>query len=101
MVEKVENQLNLDGRMAGSIMEFPTSNPRMLGTIASARGLSVGPLNLEISGKVEAYASLTGLGRVADIVETGETARANGLQEVYEMCGISPEFIERSDNESL
>jgi ATP phosphoribosyltransferase len=100
-IAAVETKLQSDPRYPGPPMEFPTANPAMLSRIAAARDLPVVPLGLEISGSVEAYASLTGLGRVADIVDTGNQARRNGLFEVYKLCDIYPELVMRPIDEAL
>lgn len=97
MAAQIEGRLDADARRAAGPMEFPTAYPRMLTQIAAWRDLPVVPSGMEITGSAEAYASLTGLGRVADLVSTGETARRNGLLEVFTLCEIYPELVWRPD----
>lgn len=100
-VQAVETAIASDRRYSSSMQPIPTSYPRMLNAIASWRDLPFTALGLDIQGSVEAYAELTGIGVVADIVDTGETAQANNLREVFKLCDIAPQLIVRTDSASL
>jgi ATP phosphoribosyltransferase len=100
-VEKIQREMKKEKGLFYSFMKFPTAYPNMLSMVACIRELPFMPLDMEISGSVEAYAELTGLGRVADIVDTGNNARKNGLVEVCTILDIYPELVMRPDNEAL
>jgi len=76
------------GRPTSSMVLLPTSRRRMLNMLAAIKDLPVAAMDLSITGSVEEYANLTGSGAVADIVGTGRTARAQGLDEIEELKKI-------------
>lgn len=91
----------LTNRPRFSLFELPTSRPRMLNGVASFYDLPFVAMDIEINGCVEAYAEATGVGAVADLVQTGETARANDLEEVYALKEIGTAIVWRRQDESL
>ncbi|TAL15254.1 hypothetical protein EPN95_00575 [Patescibacteria group bacterium] len=54
--------------------------------------------NVDISGSVEAAMRLVGVPLAADIVDSGETARQNGLVEIFELGKMYPELITRVES---
>ncbi len=75
------------------ILTVPTSRPNLLNKLSAWQGLPATALELPLNGSIETMARLTGMGTVADLVETGETARQNGLVEVRRLSYIYPEII--------
>lgn len=94
--ESLDRLFNADARRAG-LVEVPTGLPRLLSFAASSGDLPVMPYEGDFcpSGSIEAYAKLTGSIGVADLVQTGSTAKANGLIEFQQLCNIYPEQVER------
>ncbi|MFI5270708.1 MAG: hypothetical protein ACHQT9_01520 [Candidatus Saccharimonadales bacterium] len=96
-VPVVEAMCDADSRYATSL-SIPTSLPGLLSEICSWRDLGFVPLRDPIvHGSMEAMASLTGIGIVADLVKTGKTASDMDLQEVFSLCDIYPEIVLGSD----
>lgn len=92
-VPVAEAMFDADSRYTTSL-SIPTSRPGLLGEICSWRDLGFMPLRDPIvHGSMENMASLTGIGIVADIVQTGRTARDMELQEVSSLCDIYPEIV--------
>ena len=50
-------------------------------------------MNVSISGSVEGAMSLVGANLAADIIDSGETARQNGLVEIQQLIAIYPEVV--------
>lgn len=84
--QRIDNLLNQ--RAGYGFMQLPTSRPNMLNLIAAGRDLPFAALDKVITGSVEEYPELTGIGAAADIVSTGETYRDNGLIEVRNIKDI-------------
>lgn len=86
-------QTFLDSTRTMATIATVTSRPKLLGTIAAARDLPVIPMDIQISGSVEGAMSLLSASLAADIVDSGETARQNGLVEVRKLIDIYPELV--------
>lgn len=107
-VASMRATLNGDQRCASPPIYVPTPYPNMLTSIAAGRDLPLLPYRgLDtngrpgITGAGEVYAYITGLGCVADIVETGRTSQAEGLLEVETLMPISAELVIRKTDETL
>ena len=81
-------------RGGGSFRPVVTSYPNWL------RGLSGGsersvlwPLPIRVRGKIEGMLQLTGVDFAADIVSTGDTAAANGLEECFALSEVKPVVV--------
>jgi ATP phosphoribosyltransferase len=55
-------------------------------------------LDVSITGSGEALPGLSGASAVADRVSTGETARQNGLVEIYKLCNLYSEIVVRRED---
>ncbi len=77
------------------VKELTTSYPRMTVQYFESRGLAV-PNIWKVRGATEQYGAV-GQGVVADITESGETLRVNGLEEIADMGSISPYLVVCSD----
>lgn len=73
-----------------------TSFPRLLRSCAAERQLSIEPASVQVSGSVEAMKTLLKVPLAADLVVTGGTARANGLEVVCGLREIKPAILVRS-----
>jgi ATP phosphoribosyltransferase len=91
--DEVRTKLRDKDKESRQILTIPTSRPNMLDKLAAWQGLPLASLNLPVTSSIEAMAGLTGLGVVADLVESGETARQNGLVGIERLCFVYPEII--------
>lgn len=78
--------------MATEPLKVPCSRPRLLRECARALEISLDP-GLVLESSTEIAADLEGSGVVADIVDSGQTARQHSLDEVVTLCQIYPEVI--------
>ncbi|MEK7059923.1 MAG: hypothetical protein AAB971_04175 [Patescibacteria group bacterium] len=92
-VSFVEARLNTDGRYPSYPTSIPTGLPKLLMAAAQGQDLPFQPLEMPISDSVEAAIGLSGVGIGADIVFSGETARQNGLLEVFKLRDIYPAIM--------
>lgn len=91
-VESVRERM----RRAGSpAVVAATSYPQMLRVCAAANGLNIVPADFRPSGSVESMVELEVAGVVADLAESYETARQNGLAEAANLLPIKPMLIWR------
>ena len=84
-----------NGRYPTPPRQLPASFPRYLGLIAAARDLPIVPQDVPISGKAEVSMRDNGIGAVADRIDTGNTVRDRGGQEVFKLANIFTEIIMR------
>ncbi len=86
----------VERRYFAPMARIPTSLPRMFDRLARSDDMPFRPYPLRIGGSVEAYAQLLGAPAVADIVQSGETSKLNGLIESRVIRNIGPEAVMRS-----
>ncbi len=72
-----------------------TGLPRLLGGLAVEQQLNLVVAPTTVSGSVEAAVQLGWAQAVADIVQTGTTAQANGLAKVTSLVSIEPAVVWR------
>lgn len=77
-------------------LEVASSFPELVRACASMQKLTVRPSPIPICGSVEIMPRLLGVSAVADLVSSGETAKANGLVEVKTLLDVYPAVIVRS-----
>lgn len=77
-------------------LEVASSFPELVRACASKQKLNVQPSAIPICGSVEIMPRLLGVSAVADLVSSGETAKANGLVEVKTLLDVYPAVIVRS-----
>ena len=70
-----------------------TARPKLVRKLATSTGIVMKPIDLTISGSVEGIMQLVNAPLAADIVDSGETAKANGLREVRTLLDIYPEVV--------
>lgn len=87
----VQRQLRGSGEAVVAI----TGLPRLLGTLAFEQRLNLVTAPISLSGSVEAAVQLGWATAVADIVQTGTTAEANGLAKVTSLTSIDPAVVWR------
>jgi ATP phosphoribosyltransferase len=80
-------------------LQVVTSRPRLLDYYSGS--LPIIPTNLSVNGSVEAALRLVGTPLAADIVQSGETARQNGLKEILTLGLMYPEVVARGDYEDV
>lgn len=94
---------SLSASAARDVLEMPsvtktlrvvTGEPEILSYIGATKDLPVVDAGISINGSVEAALLLTGADLAADIVQTGRTARAMGLEEIRTLMTIYPELVE-------
>ena len=79
-----------------------TSKRRLLGNFIGGLPFTMmDALGDDPSGSVEAYMRLVGADLAADVVDSGETARQNGLEAIKELMTIYPELVIGGGNENL
>jgi ATP phosphoribosyltransferase len=89
----------LDETRSMQTLQVVTSRPRLLDYYSGS--LPIVPTNLSVNGSVEAALRLVGTPLAADIVQSGETARQNGLKEILVLGLMYPEVVARSDYEDV
>jgi ATP phosphoribosyltransferase len=75
-----------------------SSRPRLTDRCAAMSDLNLMAVGRKITGRVEGAVSLCGEEAAADIVESGETARANSLVIVKDLLQIYPTIVWASQN---
>lgn len=98
-VDKFKEFMGVERRFLVPLVWLPTSRPRTLEKISQGRDFPFRACCLPIGGSVEAYAELTGAAAVADLVDSGRTARANGLVEAFKVGGIYTEVLTQKGEE--
>jgi phosphoribosyl-ATP pyrophosphohydrolase len=74
-------------------LQVATSFPKLLSQRAQLLKLNIIPADSTISGSVEIMPRLLGIPLVADLVASGETARANGLVEIRTLLDVYPAIV--------
>lgn len=92
-------QRQLDDSRSLQTLSVVTSRQRLLEYYLG--NLPIVPADVEVNGSVEAAMQLVGAPLAADIVDSGETARQNGLTEVFELGRVYPEILARISDESI
>lgn len=93
--------MSVDRRYDVPLLRLPTSRPRALERVSRYGDFPFRACLVPIGGSVEAYASLLGARAVADIVDSGDTAKANNLSEAYQLLGISPEIVAKAEETAI
>lgn len=106
--ESVEARLNADPRYRSAVMPVATPLPEQVNLFAASRDLPLRavelPSGMTISGSMEIMPELLrdmGAELVADRVESGQTARENGLVRIMPMLDIYPALVQGLGNENL
>lgn len=98
--EEVTAVLNSDRRYPGRMLPVVTPLPNIVDTFANRDEFFYAfrlPEGLAVSGSFEVMPQLleeSGVKLVADLVQSGETAEANGLVEIMSLLDIYPEIIQ-------
>lgn len=95
-----EEVLSADPRYATRMLSASTSEPELLNSAACGKDLPLKSDGREVNGSVEVYADFNEYGLVADLVQTGNTARDNNLQELTTLASVYPAIAWR-ENENL
>ncbi len=77
-------------------LNVATSFPVLLSKTAVKQKLSLRAASMPICGSVEIMPRLLGVTLVADLVSSGETAKANGLVEIKTLMDVYPAVVVRS-----
>lgn len=107
LLSMVENAKRFEDRLelgrTLSLLRTVTSRRRLLGNFVGGLPFTIMDKNPDDdpSGSVEAYMRLVGADLAADIVDTGETARQNGLVPIKELMTVYPEIVVRRNDENL
>ena len=102
--ESIEGRLNADARYGSTLMPVATPLPEAVNNFASWRDLPLRavelPEGMTVSGSMEIMPGLLsdmGVELVADRVDSGQTARENGLVAVMPIMDIYPALVQRME----
>jgi ATP phosphoribosyltransferase len=95
--ESFRKSMSVERRYIVPMICLPTTRPRALERASCRMYYPFRACKFDISGSVEAYPELIGTNAVADLVKTGKTARANGLEEAWYIFGVFAEAIMQKD----
>jgi ATP phosphoribosyltransferase len=88
----------LESKKTEPTLNVVTSKPKLLQYTKGNLPIRIN--SAEINGSVEAALQLIGVPMAADIVQSGETARQNGLEVVTDLLRIYPEIVGRISYEN-
>jgi ATP phosphoribosyltransferase len=83
---------------SASPVVIATTYPRLLGRCAAEQSLNTALSGFIPSGSVEVMPQLNICDAIADIVETGNTARQNGLSSIRKLADIYPAVVWQASN---
>ncbi len=95
--DAVKLQRLLDSKSTRDPLEVVTGRPKSLQYLTG--NLPLVPSDITVSGSIEAAMRLVGAPLAADIVDSGETARQNGLVEILKLIDVYPEMIMRGSDD--
>lgn len=90
ILKQIESKLNF--------LEVATSFPYLLNKCAQDKGIKLLPAQITVAGSVEIMPSLLNVPLVADLVASGETAKANGLVEIINLTDVYPALVIKDDS---
>jgi ATP phosphoribosyltransferase len=93
--DAVRMQRMLDSRDTRDPLEVVTGRPNTLQYLKG--NLPLTPSEFGVSGSIEAAMQLIGAPLAADLVDSGETARQNGLVEIFKLTDVYPEIVTKGE----